>query len=340
MRDNAQPGGFRPNFPFHMVWLATNLCNARCLHCSSNSAKCLPNELTTQEALGLVGELADSGTLDMAVSGGEPLLRSDLFRILEHAARLGIAVGVGTNGSTITPAIASQLSDVGVNRLQVSVDGFPSSHDKLRCWPGLYQRALRAIDTARRAGLNVHMCCTITRINFRELEEFVELVATEIGVSRLNLSRYVPTGRGNDELDLTNSEWKDGIFHCAQLRKKYKNRLDIVTHLAQTVLADDEVFPFPGFIGCQAGRGQGCVTADGMVFPCVLLPIPIGNIREASFRSLWINSPIIRALQDREYLKGACLSCGWRERCGGCRAIAFAQTGDCLSSDPRCWLSL
>jgi len=334
----TDPGGFHAQFPFHMVWLATNLCNARCLHCSSNSAKCLADELNTEEALGLMESLADAGVLDLAVSGGEPLLRRDLFRIISHARRLGIAVGVGTNGTTITRAVAKRLADAGVNRLQVSVDGLPASHDMLRCWPGLYQRALQAIDTARNIGLRVHICCTISRINFHELEEFVALVATSMGVSRLNLSRYVPTGRGKDDLDLRNSEWQEVVVQCAHLRKQFRGTLDIVTHLAQTILADDEVRPLPGFVGCQAGRGQGCVTANGTVFPCVLLPIPVGNVRLSPFREVWANSPVIRDLQDRNCLKGACADCAWKERCGGCRAVAFAKTGDYLSSDPRCWL--
>jgi radical SAM protein with 4Fe4S-binding SPASM domain len=333
------PGSFTARLPFHMVWLATNLCNARCLHCSSNSAKCLPNELSTTEALTLVEEFADAGVVDMAVSGGEPLLRSDLFRIIEHGVRLGISVGVGTNGTTISQDVAVRLRESGVHRLQVSVDGLPPEHDKLRCWPGLYQRALRAVAIARNVGLRVHVCCTITRMNAQDLEEFAERISADTGVSRLNFSRYVPTGRGRDDLDLTEPEWRDVIYRCAQLRKHYKGRLEVVTHLAQSILVDDEVKPLPGFVGCQAGRGQGCVTADGAVFPCVLLPVSIGNVRECSFRKLWTESPIILELQRREGLKGVCGGCTWQARCGGCRAVAFARTGDYLSADPRCWLS-
>ncbi len=338
MRSAAEPGSFRAQLPFHVVWLATNLCNARCLHCSSNSATRLPDELTTEEALKLMEDFADAGVIDVAFSGGEPLLRADLLRIACHARRLGIAVGVGTNGSPITRRVAEELAAAGVNRVQVSLDGLPESHDTLRCWPGLYERALKAIDTAKSAGLRVHACCTINRLNFCELEAFVDLVAGQVPVSRLNLSRYVPTGRGNEDLDLSPSEWKEVILLCARLRRQHRGTLDIVTHLAQTILVDEEVSPLPGFIGCQAGRGQGCVTADGTVLPCVLLPIPIGNVRERSFRALWMDSSVIRNLQDRECLYGPCGSCEWRARCGGCRAVAVAHGGDYLSSDPRCWL--
>jgi radical SAM protein with 4Fe4S-binding SPASM domain len=95
----------------------------------------------------------------------------------------------------------------------------------------------------------------------------------------------------------------------------------------------------PAFAGCQAGRGQGCVTSNGTILPCVLLPIPIGNIRAGSFREIWTSSPTIAAFQDRSRLTGACGSCALRERCGGCRAVAYARTGDPFADDPRCWIT-
>ena len=98
---DAERTTFRPTYPFHVVWLATDLCNARCLHCSSNSSRRRPDELTTEEALNLVDQLADVGVVDLAVSGGEPLLRRDLFRVIAHARRRGMAVGVGSNGAAL-----------------------------------------------------------------------------------------------------------------------------------------------------------------------------------------------------------------------------------------------
>jgi AdoMet-dependent heme synthase len=94
----------------------------------------------------------------------------------------------------------------------------------------------------------------------------------------------------------------------------------------------------PAFVGCQAGRGQGCVTANGTILPCVLLPIPLGNIRTAPFADIWQSSPIVKVLQDRGNLEGKCGACSLRARCGGCRAVAYARTGNLFASDPRCWL--
>lgn len=185
--------------------------------------------------------------------------------------------------------------------------------------------------------MRIHICCTINRLNSDHLGEFVELVAG-LDVQRLNFSRYVPTGRGTDKLDLADAEWRAIIEITSALKTQYADRLEIVSHLAQQILVDAEVTGMPGFIGGQAGRGQGCITANGSVLPCVLLPVSVGNIRETPFTSIWTTSPVIRSLQDRNNLEGKCNSCAVRSRCGGCRAVAFARTGRLFAQDPRCWL--
>lgn len=333
--ERSAPGSFHPRTPFHMVWLATDACNARCLHCSSNSFRRTADELTTSEVFRLIDELAAAGVVDLAISGGEPLLRKDLFEIIAHARGHGLSVGVGSNGTTLTPAHAVRLRDLGINRYQVSLDGLAASHDALRRWPGLFDKVLRTIALAREAGLRTHICCTINRLNAGELEELSQLVAG-LGVQRINWSRFVPTGRGTSDLDLTEAEWESVLRLCIRLRDRYRGRLEMVTHLAQQILVDPKVADMPGFIGCQAGIGQGCVTANGTVLPCVLLPVPVGNIRERPFGEIWRTSPIIQTLQARRSLKGPCGSCFFKDRCGGCRAVALAKTGDFLASDERC----
>ncbi|MEY2422835.1 MAG: hypothetical protein QOI95_2902 [Acidimicrobiaceae bacterium] len=329
---------FRTVMPLHMVWLATNACNARCQHCSSNSARRSPDELTTAEALALIDEFAAAGVVDLAISGGEPLLRGDIVRIVDRARARGLAVGVGSNGSRLSRATADRLAVSGINRFQVSLDGLPASHDTLRCWPGLFDRAVASIHTAVDAGLRVHVCCTITRLNFDELDAFCELI-TALPVQRINFSRYVPTGRGTDALDLTDAEWRPVVEHIIELRERYRGRLEIVGHLAQQILVDDVLADMPGFTGCQAGAGQGCVAANGDVYPCVLLPVPVGNVRTTSFSEIWRSAPLLTDLRDRNHLVGSCHTCSQRERCGGCRAVAFARTGDVFATDPRCWIA-
>lgn len=335
--DDLAGGAWRTELPLHMVWLATNACTARCLHCSSNSALRAADELSTAEALDMLDQLADCGVVDFGISGGEPLLRDDLFEIIAHAKGRGMAVGVATNGAKLRIQTAERLAALGLNRLQVSLDGPADAHDHLRQWPGLYRRAVASIGVARRAGLRVHVCCTVTRLNVDLLDDFVAALPA-LDVQRLNISRYVPTGRGADGLDLPDADWRAVIAHCVALRERHRGRLDIVTHLAQQILVDAEVAAMPAFVGCQAGRGQGCISANGTVLPCVLLPIPLGNIRAAPFRRIWSEAALARQLRQREQLDGKCGRCQVRERCGGCRAVAFARSGDPLASDPRCWL--
>ncbi|MCA1993430.1 MAG: radical SAM protein, partial [Coleofasciculus sp. S288] len=177
MGRSMNPGSFRPSSPFHMVWLATNRCNARCAHCSSNSSTPYPDELSQEEACDLMDQFAEAGVVDLAISGGEPLLRQDLFEIIAHARSRGLSVGVGSNGAVLSQETAIRLVESGINRFQVSLDGQAAEHEALRCWNGLFDRALQMIQRAREVGLRVHVCCTINRLNWQILESFTELVS-------------------------------------------------------------------------------------------------------------------------------------------------------------------
>lgn len=324
--------------PFHMVWLATNACTARCQHCSSNSTVRANDELSTAEVITLLDQLIEAGVFDLGISGGEPLMRTDIFDIIRYAKDQGFTVGLGSNGAKLSRHRANQLARLKLDRFQVSLDGFDTQHDVLRCWPGLYKRALSTIAIARESGLRVHVCCTINRLNFSDLGPFADFLAS-IGVKRLNLSRFVPTGRGSDTLDLKPEEWHSVLFMTSELKQRFRGQMEITSHLSQQAIAEPELCSSHGFLGCQAGLGQGCVTANGTVYPCVLLPLSIGNIREKPFKQLWTESDVIHTLQARENLKGKCSTCSIKSHCGGCRAVAYAITGNYLEGDPRCLLS-
>src|SRR5262249_30216595 len=158
----------------------------------------------------------------------------------------------------------------------------------------------------------VHVCFTAHRMNYRELGAVIDR-SVAWGVRRFNLSRFVPTGRGEAALDLTPGEWKEVAATFEEKRREYAAELECSTHLGQLILVDPGLGCVPGFVGCQAGSGQGCIGPEGEVTPCVMLPLVVGNIRKKSLCEIWEDSPLLQSLRDRTELKGYCRTCGVRE---------------------------
>lgn len=326
-----------PQAPFHLVWNITNACNLRCEHCFAASDKPLPGELTTTEGVDLIDQIADMGVFDLAFCGGEPFIRRDVYTLLEHAYGRGLTIGIGSNGWLIKPEVVRRLKDIGVARLQISLDGLADNHDRIRRRVGLFQRTVGAIRTSVAAGLRTHVCFTAHRGNIADLEPVIDLCA-DLGVRRFNLSQFVPVGRGERVRDLTVPQWRAILRLWQRKRAEYTGRMDFASHLAQLALIDSELAACDGFRGCQAGAGQGAITATGDVLPCVVLPVPVGNIRQQRLADIWRDAPLLRQLRARESLRGLCSTCPLRPRCGGCRAVAWSYTGDPLAEDSRCWL--
>lgn len=325
-----------PSLPYHMVWISTNACNARCIHCSTDALKAYRDELTTQEVKDMFSEFAALGIFDIAISGGEPFVRKDILEILEHIKRLGLKVGIGSNGSIVNDRIFKKLKAIGIDRIQFSLDGLELTHDKVRNWTGLYKKTVNSITSAISFGLNVHVCFTVHKYNYQDIDSVIALCLLW-GVKRFNLSRIVPTGRGGESLDLSNELWRKINIEFEENRKRYSSQMEFSTHLSQQIIVNSDLDCQDSYIGCQAGIGQGCVDSRGQVYPCVLLPIEMGNIRDKSFESIWKNSDINKHLKNRENLKGECHICDFRSKCGGCRAVAYAKTEDYLAYDTRCW---
>lgn len=327
-----------PDIPYHLVWIATNACNARCIHCSTEATKRLPGELSTNEVKKMFWELRNAGVFDIAISGGEPFVRKDMMEIIEYMASIGLKVGIGSNGSTVTKKITDKLKLFNVSRLQISIDGTEEIHDLSRRWNGLFKKSKQAILYGIESGLNVHVCMTLHKINYSVMEDVISMCA-DWGVKRFNLSRFIPTGRGDLALDLDKELWHDLMLKYENIKTEYFGRMEMTTHLSQSILLNSELNCYDGFIGCQAGIGQGCIGPTGDVSPCVMLPVKVGNIRDYSFEDIWRDSPLINNLKSRNLLKGKCGVCSYKEKCGGCRAVAYSYTGDVFETDSRCWLT-
>lgn len=322
--------------PLHLVWALTNACNIRCIHCYAASARRSSNELSHDEILSQIDVLARDGLLDLALSGGEPLLIKRLENIVERAANSGITVGMGTNGWALTKKRAKSLASAGISRIQVSLDGLSATHDIIRRRAGLFDRAKQGILNSKEVGIQTKVCFTVHRSNWEQLQEVFNY-CVELGVDGFNLSQLVPTGRGAQIIDLRPNEWKQVLEWWNSTRKTHPN-VQMTTHLAQLALVAPDMACSPLFQGCQAGQAQGAISATGDIYPCVVLPYSLGNIRKTSIKTVWNESPQIMQLRDRSRLTGSCQTCPVKNKCGGCRATAYALTGDLNAADPHCWL--
>jgi radical SAM protein with 4Fe4S-binding SPASM domain len=289
------------------------------------------------EAKKLIDEMADSNLLLLGFSGGEPLLRQDIYELIRYATQKGIAPAISTNGIIIDEDKAKRLKEAGASRVQVSIDGSsPSTHNSIRQVPGMFEKAIEAFHILKDADLQVTIGTTPMRPNLKEIPDIIEL-AIELGAKVLNLSQFVPTGRGNKDLDLTPWEWKELLVFWQKKRKELKATINLATHEPRLALIDEDVASMHGFIGCQAGCTHCCITADGFVEPCVMMDLKVGNVRQQPFKQIWQESSILNKMRNRQLLKGKCGICEHKNKCGGCRAVAYAYTGDFLEEDLRCW---
>lgn len=336
------PALTRPKFnaPLYIAWEVTLRCNARCLHCYSESGPGVrhPRELSTDAALGIIDDLAESGLLILAFSGGEPLMRRDIFQLIERAAAKELVVNVATNGALINDRMARRLKESGVRSMTVSLDGANAeTHDHFRQFPGLFDRTLKAIRTLVRHDLRVVVSFTPSRLNHEQGPDVVRL-AYELGASAVNMSEFVPAGRGTHDMALPPDTLRDVVGRWIEMRREYENRMQIIWHdcrVALLVPPEEQ----DRYSGCGAGKLTARLMADGTLTPCVFLPNPAGNLSERPFREIWDTSPLLRAIRDRDSLvSGNCGGCQYKHVCGGCRAAAMSYYGDPFKGDPSCWV--
>ena len=249
-----------------------------------------------------------------------------------------MVVGIGTNGSLINEETIRLIKEIGIHRVQISLDGnCEDIHDTFRGVKGLFEVALRAIEGLVESNIEVKVCMTPTRRNYKELEGLIDR-CVQMGVNGFNLSQFVPVGKGSKDLDLEPNEWKNILELWYRKSQEYVNQIYFTSHEAQLILIDDSLYNKGGFRGCQAGYGVGCIKADGTVIPCVMLDKAVGNIKEKTFYEIWKDSDVLNKLRDKSNYKLPCKECGFLQKCGGCRGVAYGLTGDYLAGDPRCWL--
>jgi len=346
--------------PFLVVWDITYACNLKCKHCYASAGKSLENELTTEEAKQVIDKLDRASVPIIAFSGGEPLVRKDIFELTQYSCDKGIYVAIATNATLISKEKAREMKEAGVRFIQISLDGANAEiHDKFRGINGVYDKTIQGIKNCVNEGFFVNIAATATKYNYKEIPKIIDL-CEQLGVNWFMLYNFVPTGRGEfiAENDLTPPErekvlnvlWeklKNGgkvnvlstapqFARVAMESEIGKNEKIVPTHFANPSLSEKLVNLAEFIGGCGCGRFYCAIRPNGNIEPCVFFPLTIGNIIENDFENLWTKNPILKELRNKDILEGNCSECDFRYYCGGCRARAYGYTGNYLAPDPGC----
>ncbi|MCC6030443.1 MAG: radical SAM protein [Desulfurococcales archaeon] len=347
--------------PFLIVWNFTNMCNLRCKHCYQRADKPLPDELTLEEKLKLVDQLDKAGVASVALSGGEPTIHPHFLQIVKALSDRGIHAAVATNGWMFADRDFLMRSiKAGLRYIEVSVDSaYPHKHDEFRGVRGSWEKAVKALENIVKLGVDHAMAVTITKYNLNEVDDILDL-AESIGVKRVVFFNFVPVGRGVDIIDADLDPVQREFFMRKIYDEMKKRKMLIVSTAPQfgrvtlQMSSGRSIAPTHFYVGedlvtravaefvggCGAGRIYAGIQPNGDVIPCVFLPLPVGNIRERSFREIWDTSPVFKILRDRSLLKDFCGKCPFKNVCGGCRARAYAYLKDLTAPDPGCIYNL
>jgi radical SAM protein with 4Fe4S-binding SPASM domain len=342
--------GFAPRIA---VWELTLECDLRCRHCGSRAGKARTDELTLPEARRLCRELAELGCEHVTLSGGEPLLRKDWALIAETLVECGITVGMISNGSAWTDDIATTVRTIGLESVGFSLDGFEEAHDYQRRVRGHWQRVLRAIDSAVRAGIIVTVVTTINNRNLGELENLRDLLF-EHGVLRWQLQFGTPTGNMADNRGLL-MDPKDllravpliaSMCRDDRLPKVYPGH-DVGYFGEPEEWLRDQKAVIPYWTGCLAGMNVIGIESNGNIKGCLSLPSELngveafveGNVRETPLREIWCKKGAFSYCREFsvESLGGFCRTCEYNDICrGGCTWTCFSEKGF-VRDNPFCY---
>jgi heme b synthase len=338
--------------PRLVFWELTSACNLRCVHCRACPAEeRSPDELSTEEGMRLIDQIASFAKPVLVLSGGEPLVRPDVFEIAKYAASSGLRVALATNGTLVTPEIVRRAKESGIQRVSVSIDGPDAeSHDGFRRVPGCFEAAWQGVEHFKAAGMPFQINTTVTKHNVESLPEIL-LMAVERGAAALHIFLLVPAGCGKeiaDEEMITPEEYervlnwlydrsKDSQIGLKATCAPHYFRVMRQRAHAEGTKITAETHGFEAMTkGCLAGSGVCFVSHAGEVYPCGYLPVSAGNVRERHFREIWEDAEVFRILRDDANLRGKCGYCEYRRVCMGCRARAYGCTGDYLGPEPYC----
>ncbi|MDJ0842394.1 MAG: radical SAM protein [Acidobacteriota bacterium] len=338
-------------FQSHVIsWNLTQRCNLKCEHCYIEGGPIqkamLAGEMTTEQCLRTVDQISEINPNALVIfTGGEPLLRPDVFEIVQYASDKGLWCVMGTNGVLVTERLVDKMIEVGIRGVSLSLDSMdPEVHDAFRRVRGAWRNTVRGSRILKERGLPYIIQTTVGIHNLDEIQEIARF-AHKLGARVFNLFFLVPTGRGTFISDIEPAEYEGALHTMMAVQKEFDGRMLINAKCAphyQRVLYENE--PDSKFLksfaagagGCPAGTHYAGIRPDGKVTPCPYLPQYGGNLKEKSFNEIWRDSDLFRTIRARKQLGGRCGSCEFNAACGGCRARAFGHVGDILAEDPWC----
>ncbi len=318
-------------------WNTTNACNLSCRHCYRDAGARMDEELTTIEARNLIDQIAQSGFKMMIFSGGEPLMRSDIYELTEYAASNGLRPVLGTNGTLITGEVAERLKRAGVMAVGISLDSpDPEQHDRFRGVPGAWKAAVEGMEACRQAGLPFQVHTTVMKWNYEQVEKLTDL-AIRLGAKAHHVFFLVPTGRAVHVADesLGAEQYEHLLYRLMKKQKEVPIEIKPTCAPQFMRIASQMGLKLRFQKGCLAGISYCIITPKGDLQPCAYLDIPVGNVRETPFTLLWQDNSVFKHLRTGKY-KGSCGTCSYRRSCGGCRARAYFYYGDYMAEDPCC----
>jgi heme b synthase len=334
-----------------IAWEVTRSCNLNCIHCRA-AASCGPyqGELSTQKCFQLIDEIAATSSPVIILTGGEPLLRPDIFEIATYGTNKGLRMVMATNGTLVNAITAKKMIASGIKRVSISIDGKDAaSHDSFRQEKGAFAGAMAGIEALKVAGMEFQINTTITTANLQQIKDILEL-AKKMGAAAHHIFLLVPTGRGKDlaAQAITAADYEETLmwFHQESRTCEIQLKATCAPHyfriLHQNKIKGEEQKKKAGghfhesTRGCLGGISFCFISHVGQVQPCGYLDLNCGNVQKQSFAEIWENSAVFGNLRDLSKYGGKCGRCEFIKVCGGCRARAYEATGDYLSEEPLC----
>jgi len=331
--------------PRLIAFEVTRRCRFNCVHCRANAAGESKEELSTEQCKRILAAVADYGKCVIIMTGGEPMEREDIYELVRYGRGLGLRMVMATCGYKVDDESIVRLKEAGVLALSFSLDGASvETHDAFRRTQGAFDTVVKAAECARRAGIRFQINTTISKINIGEVRSIAEL-AQQLGAYCFDAFILVPTGRAEGIADeiLEPEEYEDLLNEL--LRIKWESEIELRVTCGPSFArlcretADERAEVKAS--GCMGGRGFGFISYRGDVQTCGFLDVSAGNLIESDFDfgGIWEGSEFLGQIRDRTKYKGACGGCAYVKVCGGCRARAYASSGDYLGADPVCKLA-